>query len=193
MTKTRGRIDPKLKVTIALKALREQATARELACRLSRPPEPNSRLEESASGFLGARARRRDRARRRRGRGEIAKLHATFGQLAIESVLCEGLPFKSGSSSLRCCGRGPPSGRVDLFRQALALGPGRWSVAQPCTWRINLYPAVRALAGGRLAASFTRRLSMPDSDDTLLRAVRRARNPSFAHATMALATCPPGE
>ena len=51
----------------------------------------------------------------------------------------------------------------------------------PRTARLDQIVHCLALAlGGRPAASFARRLSMPVSNDTLLRAVRRRGSPSFA-------------
>ena len=65
--KTRRRIDGGLKAKIALEALREQATVRDLAA-LRGPSEPDLRLEEAASGSGGARLRVRCGA----GRGDGA-------------------------------------------------------------------------------------------------------------------------
>jgi transposase len=55
--KTRRRIDAGLKAKIALEALREQATVADLAQRYEVYPNPDSRLEEAASGSGGARLR----------------------------------------------------------------------------------------------------------------------------------------
>ena len=53
------------------------------------------------------------------------------------------------------------------------------------TARLDQIVQCLALAlGGRPAASFARRLAMPISNDTLLRAVRRRGSPSFAPPTV---------
>src|SRR6478672_11936691 len=95
-----------------------------------------------------------------------------------------------------------------LQTQLAALGDGGWissakrAVGRPrgskmkggkvapnchsaCTGRLDYVIHHLGLAlGGRPAASFTRRLMLPVSNDTLLRVIRRRDSPSFAPPTV---------
>ncbi len=86
MTKTRRKIDARLKAKIALEALREQATVNDLAQRYQVHPNQiyawKKQLQEHAARAFDTRVGQEAEAQAER---EIERLHAKIGQLTIEN------------------------------------------------------------------------------------------------------------
>ena len=86
MKKTRRKIDAALKARIALEALREQATAADLAQRYQVHPNQvyawKKQLQEQAARAFDPKAGQEAEAQTER---EIERLHAKIGRLTIEN------------------------------------------------------------------------------------------------------------
>jgi transposase len=86
MTKTRRKIDARLKAKIALEAMREQATVADLAQRYQVHPNQiyawKKQLQEHAARAFDSKVGQEAEAHAQR---EIERLHAKIGQLTIEN------------------------------------------------------------------------------------------------------------